>query len=294
MTKLVFGCGYLGRRISQRWLEDGDEVWVVTRSSARAKELESCGFHAVIADVTQPGSLCELPAAESVLYAVGYDRSTGLQQRQVYVDGLTHVLEHLPHDKLERFIYISSTGVYGQSDGSWVDEDSICQPTRAGGQCCLEAENRLARVIWGDRRIVLRLAGIYGPSRIPNLRLAAAGEIARIATDGYLNLIHVDDAVRVVLAAELRARTPTLYTVSDGQPVLRSDFYAHVLRWDWPVMDKVQPGQGSPARPASRQQRTGSSKRVVNQRMLRELGVQLEHKNYQEGLAAIARQCLGE
>ena len=84
----------------------------------------------------------------------------------VYVDGLQAALDALP-TATGRIIYISSTGVYGQTSGEWVDEESECRPTREGGRVCLAAEGVLASPDLGQRAVVLRLAGIYGPGRIP-------------------------------------------------------------------------------------------------------------------------------
>ena len=84
------------------------------------------------------------------------------------------VLEALP-DGVQKLIYISSTGVYGDFGGGWVDEESPCQPERAGGQACLAAEQLLAQHAGGAQAIVLRLAGIYGPDRLPYLQALAEG-----------------------------------------------------------------------------------------------------------------------
>ena len=290
MRKLLFGCGYLGQRVANLWIAHGDEVWVVTRRRQRAKELASDGFHPIVADITQPASLASLPSVATVLYAVGYDRHAGTTRREVYVDGLANVLDSLPSAELARIVYISSTGVFGQADGSWVDEDSPCQPTREGGQICLDGEQRLVSHPLGDRRIILRLAGIYGSGRVPRLETIMSGALPRGSENAYLNLIHVDDAVRTVCAAEQRATPPRLYLVSDGNPVPRGEFYREVARLAWPDQPS---GSDRPSHKRSRssedsQRRAGSDKRVDNRRMLRELGVQLEYGSYREGLPAIA------
>src|SRR5262245_7874147 len=92
MLKLVFGCGYLGRRVSRLWREAGEEVAVVTRSPSHGETLAAEGFQAIVADVTDPASLAGLPAAETVLYAVGFDRSAGKSIAEVYAGGLRNVL----------------------------------------------------------------------------------------------------------------------------------------------------------------------------------------------------------
>jgi len=290
--KLIFGCGYLGRRVADQWAGAGEEVWVVTRDQRRAELLARDGFHPLVADVTRSSSLKNLPSVDTVLYAVGYDRRAGASQHEVYVDGLTNVLDRLAGDKLKRFLYISSTGVYGQRDGSWVDEDSICHPTREGGRVCLAAEERLAAHSIGPRRIVLRLAGIYGPNRIPQLETILSGLLPPGSDETHLNLIHVDDAVRTILAAENHATPPARYVVSDGKPVSRGDFYRYVAQLAWPAQLGPNRQQSGSSRSANQERSSGSDKRLDNRRMIQELGVRVEYCSFREGLSAIAAERL--
>ncbi|MBW3600929.1 MAG: SDR family oxidoreductase [Planctomycetes bacterium] len=282
MAKLVIGCGYLGLRAARRWLAAGEQVFAVTRSQNRAKDLAELGLHPLVADVPDPATLADLPRVETLLYAVGYDRACGKPRTQVYVDGLQNVLFALAAET-RRIIYISSTGVYGQTEGEWVDEDSPCFPTREGGAACLEAERRLKHHSLGSRSIILRMGGLYGPGRIPRRADVAAGRPIASPEHGYLNLIHIDDAVGVALAAE-QAPAPNLYMVTDGQPVLRGDYFRELAR----LSDAPPPTFAAPAEDSPRAQRAGSDKRVSNRKMMAELGVTLRYPSYREGLAAIA------
>ena len=282
MPKLIFGCGYLGRRVATRWLAAGHEVYVVTRSTEHAREFSQAGLRSVVADVTRPASLVNLPAADTVLFAVGYDRTAGVSIDAVYVNGFQAALDALPAET-GRVIYISSTGVYGSGAGDWIDEDSPCEPQRAAGRACLAAEQRLSAHNLGSRGIVLRLAGIYGPGRIPRRDDLLAGRPIAAPSAGYLNLIHVDDAASVVLAAEERATPPRTYLVSDGQPAVRGEYYRELARLlGAPAPQFTAPPSDSPAA-----QRAAADKRISNKRLMQDLGVRLEHPSYLEGLAAI-------
>ncbi len=292
MTKLVFGCGYLGERVARLWAAAGAEVCVVTRSDERAAEFARRRWNALVGDILAPESLPRLPLADTVLFAVGYDRRNapaGPSIEEVYVRGLRATLEALPAG-VERFIYISSTGVYGQTDGGVVDEDSPCNPERHGGRACLAAERLLAESPVGDRAIVLRLAGLYGPGRIPRQRELLSGEPFAAPVEGSLNLIHVDDAARTVLAAE-RAQPPRTYIVSDGHPVNRREYYEEVARRiGAPSPQFVAARADSPAA-----ERATANKRLSNARLLAELDVKLEYPNYRLGLAAaLAAEQAGE
>jgi nucleoside-diphosphate-sugar epimerase len=285
MTNLIFGCGYLGARVATRWRDGDQEVTVVTRSEIRAHELTQRGFSATIADITRPETLRKLPVAERVLFAVGYDRSEVQSIEQVYAGGVRNVLAALPNGTT-RFIYISTTGVYGPGNGEWVDELTTPDPRRDGGRASLAAEEVLAEHPLGKNSVVLRLAGIYGPGRIPFIDKLRGSEPIPAPTTGHLNLIQVDDAATAVVAAgriSAFENGPRVYCVSDGHPVERGEFYREVARRigaQPPTF--VAPEPGSP-----RAMRAESNRRVCNTRMLNELGVKLKYDNYRAGLAAI-------
>jgi nucleoside-diphosphate-sugar epimerase len=186
----------------------------------------------------------------------------------------------------QRIVYISSTGVYGQTCGEWVDEDSAAFPCRLAGRVCLAAEQLLHEHRLGSRAIILRLAGIYGPGRIPRRQALAVGDPITAPREGWLNLIHVDDAARIVLAAERSAQPPGRYTVSDGQPTLRHEYYAELAR----LLQAPPPVFIDPPADSSAALRAESNKRVSNRRMLAELGVTLQYPSYREGLAAIVAE----
>ena len=188
MPKLVVGCGYLGSRVAGLWSQAGETVHAITRSIERARTFSAQGWIPIVADLTQPESLTNLPDIDTLLFSVGYERPyksdqtggpvAGSPDRHILVRrlrspfmkftpaGSRMSLPGLPAS-VGRIIYISSTGVYGQTDGDWVTEESPCSPTREGGQASLAAEEVLRAHPLGARSIVLRLAGIYGPGRIP-------------------------------------------------------------------------------------------------------------------------------
>ncbi len=280
MVRLVFGCGYLGQRVATRWLAEGTPVYAVTRSERRAQLLRQIGLQPIVADVTRPETLLDLPAVNTVLFAVGFDRNSDDTIQQVYVEGLHAVLSALG-SPVDRFIYISSTGVHGQRDGSWVDENSACEPVRDGGKAHLQAEQLLAEHRIGDQGIVLRLAGIYGPERVPRRGDLERGGPLPVA-DGFLNLIHVDDAVEVVLAAEKQAVTPNTFVVADGHPVKRRDYYLELAR----LLNLGNPEFCGPAATTAADRRFGS-KRIRTTRLMSEMSVQLRYPTYREGLKAI-------
>lgn len=286
MEKLIIGCGYLGLRVANAWIAAGHQVAALTRSETRAKLLSNHGIRPIVGDICQPASLTGLPAAETIVFAVGYDRTSGYSQQAVYVDGLKNVLDRMAATT-RRLIYISSTSVYGQSGGEWVDETSECHPQQPGGECCLAAE-RIVSAYFPDSgarerpdssATILRFAGIYGPgrllSRIESLR---AGEPLAGRGDAWLNLIHVDDGVRAVLASDVLGQPSQTFLVTDNLPIQRSEYYGRLAD-----LCGAPPPQFNPAVAASRGS-GGINKRCRNQRMSEVLKVDLQYPTINEGL----------
>lgn len=268
----------------------GHEVVVVTRIADRAEEFKQQGFSAIVADVTRPETLSKLPTADTVLFAVGYDRTGGPTIMDVYAGGVRNVLNALPV-ATGRFIYISTTGVYGPAGGDWVDEETPPDPQRDGGRASLAAEQELLASPLTVQSVILRLAGIYGPGRVPFLKELRASEAISVPSTGYLNLIHVEDAATIVLLAaehKLSSSKPQesksqIFCVSDGRPVPRREFYEEVARQiGAPAAQFVALDPGSP-----RAARARGDRRVRNDKMLAELQVTLTYPDYRAGLAAI-------
>ena len=277
-----------GKGVARRWRDGGANVYVVTRSPRRAADLESEGFQSVVADVIQPDTLIDLPAVETVLFAVGFDRSSQVSIGAVYAGGVRNVLAALPA-KVRRFIYISTTGVYGPAGGAWVDENTTPDPRRDGGKASLAAEQQIVSHPLAKCTAILRLAGIYGPGRIPYFDKLRSGPPIAVPSRGWLNLIHVDDAAAVVLAADAWAASesadaaPHIFCVSDGEPVVRGNYYREVARRiGAPEPSFVEPDAATPAAA-----RAAANKRIRNEKMSRTLEVRLTYPSYREGLAAI-------
>lgn len=283
MTKrLIIGCGYLGRRVAEKWVADGHQVFALTRSQQHAEDFRESGILPLIGDVMSPESLPDFPEVELVLYSVGFDRNSGHSIGDVYIQGVKNILEVLPNS-VKRVIYISSTGVYGQTDGSWVNEQSATIPTRPGGIACLKAEQILQQGRFGERTTVLRLAGIYGPDRIPRLEQIKSGEPMSIPQDGWLNLIHVDDAVTVVDAVVTQEPKQSCYLVSDGSPVNRGEYLAEIA-----AILKAPPITFVSADPNTAvSQRASGTKRISHRCLADEFNILWRYPTYREGLASI-------
>lgn len=279
MQYLIVGCGYLGRRVARKLVDRGHGVHALTRSSETAEKFRTEGLQPIVGDVLQPDSL-QLPRVDRVIYAVGYDRSSAADKRTVYVDGLANVMAALgPEVPL---LYVSSTSVYGQADGEWVDERSETVPRSDGGQICLDAEKLLQTS--GRSQVIVRLGGIYGPDRVLRKRDALQSN-APIAgnPDAFLNLIHVDDAADGILQICALDDPPPLLLLTDGHPVTRREYYGRLNA----LLELPEPQFDAEA--ASRHGSGGLNKRCRNRFFVEQTGYRFAFENFESGLRAAFR-----
>ena len=184
--------------------------------------------------------------------------------------------------------YLSTTGVYGDRDGGWVDEASELRPSGERGRRRVAAEAAWL-AFWRDRQVpvhVFRLAGIYGSGRSP-FDVLRAGKARRIDKPGQLfSRIHVDDLAGVLLASIARPRPGAIYNVCDDEPASSAEVIAHaaaLLGMPAPPLVPFDTGDLSPMARSF----YADNKRVSNALIKRELRVQLRYPNYRAGLAAI-------
>ncbi len=277
---LIIGCGYLGQRVAALWHQAGHTVHALTRSEARADEFRRQGWYPVLGDLTQPQSLPTFTHIDTLLLAVGLDRRAGHSQREVYVDGLAHLIEHCPVAP-RRVVSVSSTSVYGQDAGEWIDEDSATEPQAENGQVCLAAE-RLLQDRWPHAQIV-RSAGIYGPGRlIARVEQLRTGTPLSGRPDAWLNLIHVDDLATAVLAVADRAAVGSTWLAVDNRPLTRREFYQAITR----RVGAPEPHFTEGDTPTG----GGLNKRCSNRRLREDLGWAPRYPTIEEGLAQVLEQ----
>lgn len=276
MSTLIVGCGYLGLRVGEILVKRHETVFGTTRKAARAETLKAFGIVPIIADVLVPSPLSSLPPIDRVLFCVGLDRSAGIPVRTIYVDGLNRVVQAL-EGRINSIVYVSSTGVYGKNDGSWVDEETPADPLTESGKACLEAESLLAGRTDLETRVI-RFSGLYGPGRFIRRASLARGEPIPGDPSRFLNLIHIQDAAEAAVAVLDRGSAGSLYLASDDRPITRETYFrlaANLLNAPEPVFTGT-----TGAFPEK------SNKRVSNRKIKEELGLLLMYPDITTGLPA--------
>lgn len=270
---LIAGCGDVGIRLGQKLAARGCEVWGLRR---RAEALPA-PLRAIAADLREPESLRSLPCKpEWLVYAASADSAAEADYRAAYVDGPLHLLQALEaqHAWPRRLVFVSSTSVYAQSGGAWVDEESPAEAQSLSGRCLREAEVRLAERHPG--LIVFRAAGIYGPGRTRLLRSVAEGSLALPPSPHYTNRIHREDCAAAIEHLLHLDDAHSLYLGADDEP---TDLH-EVVRWLCASL-----GVSSlPQAKGENWRRQGTSKRISNAR-LKATGFRFSYPTFREGYA---------
>ena len=228
MDVAILGCGFVGLALGESLAAAGHRAIGVRRSEAGLRDVREAGLDAVRADVTDPDSLAAVPDVDAVVFTASTGGGDADAARRVYVDGLASTIDAFASrdDPPGRLVYTSSTGVYGDHGGDWVDEDAELRPASEKAEVLVEAED-VARSATeaGIAPTVARLGGVYGPDRLRVERY-----VERPVTEGYLNLIHRDDAGGVLaflLELGEEGRTvPDTVLVVDDEPVWKPDLSA--------------------------------------------------------------------
>ncbi len=285
MRVLIVGCGYVGLPLGAELVRQGHEVFGLRRSSAGDAELQAAGIRPLVGDITRPDDLVRLPSPfDWVVNVVSSNKGGVDAYREIYLEGTGHLINWLAGQPVKKYIFTSSTSVYGQTNGAMVKEDAATEPASPTSQLLVQTEKLLLEAARSRKfpAVILRVAGIYGPDR-GHLFLQYLRNEARIAGKGerILNMIHRDDLVSVVIAALKNGRPGEIYNAVDDEPVAQ----IHFFRWLSETLGKWMPPFMTEEENANRK-RGLTNKKVSNRRMKMELGVPLKYPNFRQGYTA--------
>ena len=273
---LIVGCGYVGDALAELLLAGGVETWTLRRSARPDPR-------AIATDVADANALAQAlaplrnGAALTVFYLVGAGSYADDAYRRAYVDGVANLLA--PSLPIARLLFASSTAVYGQSDGSVVDEASITIPQSFSGQRLLEGEALVGTA--PPEATAVRFGGIYGPGRTRLIdRIADGVAIASTEQRRYTNRIHRDDCAAVLLHLANLERVQDRYVAVDDEP---SDQRA-VQRWLCTQLGR----DPASLRASATGQRRGGDKRCSNA-LLKASGYRFRYPSYRDGYGMLLR-----
>jgi nucleoside-diphosphate-sugar epimerase len=275
---LIAGCGYTGIALGTRLAEEGHVVWGLRRHP----ELLPEAIRPLKADLCDPRSLSLVPPAlDFVFYTASADHTDDASYQAAYVAGVRNLLDHLSQtdQQLRRLLFTSSTAVYAQTDGEWVDETSETRPLEFSGRRLLEGECLLLRDLFPAT--VVRMAGIYGPGRTRLIDQVRRGEVTSLSCKPrFTNRIHRDDCADVLRHLMSLDSPESLYLGADDEPADQFE----VFRWLATRLGAPQPRRESLADLSTRGLQ--SNKRCHNSR-LHQSGYSFRYPSFREGYEAI-------
>ena len=285
MRVLIIGCGYVGLPLGVELVRQGHEVFGLRRSAAAEAQLLAAGIRPLAGDVTKPESLAGLPNQfDWIVNCVASGGGEADSYRQIYREGTANLLAWLAAHPPKKFVYTSSTGVYGQTDGSAVKETSPTEPAAETAKVLVETE-KLLLAAYAEQRfpaIILRVAGIYGPGRGYAFKQFMKNE-ARIEGDGsrVMNMIHRDDLIGCIIAELKSGRPGEIYNAVDDEPVTQANFFL----WLAGSLGKYPP-PSVPDNPEATRKRGVTNKRVANRKLKMEIGWPFLYPNFRIGYSA--------
>ena len=270
---LIAGAGYLGSAMARSFKDQKQRVYALTREPVKAAAFHQEGIHGIAADFNQPETLKKIPAAHFVVISVAPDQNTEEDYRRIYIEGLKNFLEsRRRHPRPYLLVLISSTSVWKDREGGWVDENIPADADTEKGRILRESEKLILES--GFPAVIFRLSGIYGPGR-NRLDSFEAGKWPRPQEpDGFMNMIHVDDIARAMPVLFKKCQEGEIYIGTDEEPVLRSAF----SRWLSEKTGKAAAGEIDTGKV--------TGKRLRNNR-LKELGFQFQYPTFREGYSKL-------
>ena len=279
---LIIGCGDVALRAVKRFVP-ACRIYALTHTPTRAKDLRRLGITPLIGDLDHPASLTKLAGiAHCVMHFAPPQTSGDIDQR-------THnLLAALDRGEIvpQRLVYISTTGVYGNCDGHWVEETRPPHPTTSRAKRRLSAETQLRE--WGVRRgvivSILRVPGIYSSERLPLARLRNGTPTIIASEDSFTNHIHADDLARVATAAMYRGKPGRIYNATDDSNIKMGDWFDLLAtRFNLPKPRRITRAQAQTEITPSLLSFLNESRRVSNKRLKRELRVRLAFPDVDAG-----------
>jgi len=281
---LIIGCGDTGRRLAALYREEGRQVTGLVRSDGSVRALEAAGIRPIRCDL-DAGDLPSLPSGGAKVFYFAPPIDVGSDDIRI-----ERLLDHLELTGLPaRFLYMSTTGVYGDCEGRWIDEDEPLKPSTYRAQRRISAEQAVQR--WcgeqGIEWVVLRVPAIYGPGRLLTERLKSGMPTVKPEECSFTNRIHIDDLVSVCHQAMARAPGGSVYNVSDGHPSTITDYLfllAELTHSPKPPLISMQEAERmlSPSIMSFMKE----SKRLKNEKLLKEVGISLRYPDLKSGLMA--------
>ena len=277
---LIIGCGYVGEALGQRLVALGHDVTGIRRSREHNDRLAKLGIRPFNLDITGEGALAKLDGRyDWIVITVSSARGGEAAYERAFGTGTRRIAQWLKTASASSVVFISSTGIYRQTNAEWVFENGATPPENTTSKILWKAEQTISAV--GPLVTLLRSSGIYGPGRGHLFQQFMSGN-AVIEGDGkrFLNMVHRDDLVGSIVAVLELENGSGLFNITDDEPVTQLDFF----KWLSETTGRPIP-PFVPELDTSTRKRNITNKRVSNKLFKETFGFKYKHPTFREGLA---------
>lgn len=283
---LIIGCGYVGERLARQYLDRDRPVQGLVRSSEGLARLAALGIPGIRKDLASD-DLGDLPLDGAQVFHLAPPPGRGVED--THTRRLVAALGRAGQPM--RIVYVSTTGVYGDCQGAWVDESWPIQPAADRSRRRWDAEQTLRR--WsletGGDLVILRVAGIYGPDRLPLERIRQGVPLVRPEEAPFTNRIHAVDLVAALEAAMERGLSGGVYNACDGHPCTMTDYFLAVADTaGLPRPPLISLAEASGQLSEGMLSYLAESRRLSNRKLIEELGLSLRFPTLADGLRDLA------
>lgn len=280
---VIVGCGDIGKRVAKIWQKLSKTVYATARTESNLAELERLHIQPCAFDLDDFTQAYSLPSKNSLLYYFAPPPAKGCEDNRI-----SHFLKNIDETNLpQHFIYISTSGVYGDKQGQLITEQTPVNPQVDRAKRRYHAEQELTR--WARRFdvpfTILRVGGIYGPGRLPLQRLKDHIPMLHENLSPQTNRIHADDLAQICVAAAVKNAAGEIYNVSDGSNSNMTEYFNTIADFtglarpplvDWDEAERaISPGMLSYLK---------ESRRMDNSKMMKDLNITLQYPNLKDGL----------
>ena len=286
---VMIGFGYVAQHVAKLELKKQIPISTLTRRVEKQAKLNAQEIHCIIGDLDNHATFPTLPLDQAGIYYFAPPANSGQQETR-----LRHFLKNHAHHHIKRIVYISTTGVYGNTDCTELtSETSPTQPKLDRALRRLDAEHAL--LAWQQDHpetevVILRVVGIYGPGKLPIERIKRGEPLLDPSHPSYVNLIHINDLAQACYQAMHYGKPGEVYNISDGNPLLMTHYFQAIAT----AFNLPQPPLVT-MKEAERQLSPGflsylkESRRIDNSKMLNQLGVKLLYTNALDAIKKMAQ-----
>ena len=286
----IIGCGYLGRKLLHELLERNlalaDNITALVRTQSSRQLCAHSGVHSIAYDMDDPDKpLPEtLTLDRSVIYYFAPPPPQGEKDSRAH-----NFLKQLSPARPSKIVLISTTGVYGNCHGQWVNENTPLNPSVKRARRRVDAEQQFQHYCQTFQipLVILRVSGIYGPGKLPLKRIKAQTPIVREQDSPFSNRIHADDLIEICLQAGLSSEIKGIFNCSDGHPSTMYDYFIKVARASHlPEPPGITLQQAKTQLSAGMLSYMEESRRIDNQKLLSTFKLSLKYPDLEKGLLA--------